>query len=333
MNKKLISILTILFLPLQAITEEKHMVIVSPSYNNRECYKKHLDSVLNQKYTNYELFYLDDCSPDGTGKLVEEYITQKGFYLADYYTNSLGDLVEIYFEANAKPDYALTSYDGRHAFHPHSKLQSIQAKAKRKITLVKNKENREALVNRYHAIHSSKDSDIIVELDGDDWFANDEVLSYINKIYADPNIWLTYGQFRYYPSGKPGFCRPIPKEIIEKNKFRKYPWVFSALRTYYAWLFKLIKEEDLTYNGDSYPELRGKFYTDTSDKAAFYPMVEMARNGHIKFIPKVLYIYNTNPDKYEKEPEPRKQKRKEFNYLIRKTTPYDAIEEPPLGSS
>ena len=64
-------------------------------------------------------------------------------------------------------------------------------------------------------------------------------------------------------------------------------WYTSALRTYYAWLFKKIKKEDLLYNE--------KFFQTSGDVAEMLPMLEKARN-HIQFVKEILYIYNTeNP--------------------------------------
>ena len=58
-------------------TVERHIVIVVASYNNKDWYKHNLDSILAQDYSNYNVIYVDDCSPDGTGKLVAEYIKEK----------------------------------------------------------------------------------------------------------------------------------------------------------------------------------------------------------------------------------------------------------------
>jgi glycosyltransferase involved in cell wall biosynthesis len=51
-------------------------VFVVPSFNNQDWYKKNLDSIYAQKYPNYRIIYIDDCSTDDTYKLVEKY--QKG---------------------------------------------------------------------------------------------------------------------------------------------------------------------------------------------------------------------------------------------------------------
>lgn len=211
---------------------EREMVIVIASYNNKDWYKRNLDSVFTQNYTNYTVKYVDDCSPDGTGQLVEDYIAC------------------------------------HHLEH--------------KIDLIKNNQRCGSLANIYHAIHASPDNAIIVQLDGDDWFAHTNVLARINKEYADNNVWLTYGSYERFPSGK-GCCAPIPQKVVKANGFREYGWVSSALRTYYAWLFKQIKYDDFLYEGN--------FYQMAGDLAFMFPMLEMC--GHrFKYISDILYVYN-----------------------------------------
>ncbi|HJZ24123.1 MAG TPA: glycosyltransferase, partial [Candidatus Babeliales bacterium] len=53
---------------------DKQFVIVTASYNNARWYEWSLNSVASQTYPNWRMIYVDDCSPDGTGKLVEYYI-------------------------------------------------------------------------------------------------------------------------------------------------------------------------------------------------------------------------------------------------------------------
>ncbi|MCX5925180.1 MAG: glycosyltransferase [Candidatus Dependentiae bacterium] len=215
------------------IITEKNMVVVIPSYNNSRYYKANLDSVLSQKYTNFRAIYIDDCSPDGTGDLVEEYIKH---------------------------------YDTDH-----------------RITLIKNSARQGAMANLYHAIHSCDDNDIILSLDGDDWFAHKKVLSKINQYYQNPDIWITYGQSQIYPGYTDGWAEEVPTEILQQNAYRDYRWVTDHLRTFYAWLFKRIQKEDLFYEGD--------FFAMTYDQAIMFPMLEMS-GGRSVFIPDYIYIYN-----------------------------------------
>lgn len=214
---------------------EKEIVVVIPSYNNKEYYEKNLGSALGQEYSNFTVLYYDDCSTDGTGQLVQEFIEK---------------------------------YDHKH-----------------RVTLIRNEERKLALANHWAAAHSSSDHAIIVNLDGDDWFAHKHALQRINQEYQDSDVWLTYGQFRQSPSGVLGSSCLIPMDIIERNAFREHRWSTSQPRTYYAWLFKKIKCESLFFNGD--------FIKSAWDLAFMFPMLEMA-GFHIRFIPDVLYIYNKN---------------------------------------
>jgi len=156
-----------------------------------------------------------------------------------------------------------------------------------RFTLVHNTQRVGALANYYKAIHSCDDEAIIIALDGDDFLFGDQVFNYINTVYQDDHVWLTWGQFIEYPSGKKGFAADFPQEVVQNNSYRKHGMPISHLRTFYAWLFKLIYEDDLKYDGE--------FYQMTWDKAIMGPMVEMAA-GRYKFIDEILYIYNfANP--------------------------------------
>lgn len=57
---------------------EKPIVVVIPSYKNKQWYERNLASVFSQNYHNYRVIFIDDASPDGTGKLAKAYIKEKG---------------------------------------------------------------------------------------------------------------------------------------------------------------------------------------------------------------------------------------------------------------
>lgn len=60
---------------------ENPMVVIIPSYKNARFYKENLDSVFNQRYSNYKVVYVADGDllpdSDGTGAFVEKYVTEK----------------------------------------------------------------------------------------------------------------------------------------------------------------------------------------------------------------------------------------------------------------
>ncbi len=213
--------------------DEKNFVIVIPSYNNARWYQRNLQSALSQNYTNFRIIYADDCSPDGTGELVQEYLK-------------------------------------------HHDLD-------KKVCLIKNKMRRGALHNLYTMIYMSNDDDIIVTLDGDDWLADNNVLTRLNNVYSSGEVWLTYGQFQLHPSGIKGWASAMPDYIVENNAYRDFQHLPTHLRTFYSWLFKNIKLDDLLYYGTFYPM--------SWDMTMMIPMIEMAGERH-QFIPEVMYIYN-----------------------------------------
>lgn len=158
-----------------------------------------------------------------------------------------------------------------------------------RVTLIHNPQNQGALKNLYLAIQSCSDEEVVVTVDGDDFLAHANVLKKLNKVYADPQVWMTYGNYLDYPSykQKPLICKPLPKSVIRNNSYRNHEWVTSHLRTFYAGLFKKIPKEDLM--------LEGQFLPMGWDLAFMFPMLEMS-GEHCKFIEDILYLYNrSNP--------------------------------------
>src|SRR5437763_4136386 len=182
-------------MPSQSEVVMKRIAIIIPSYNNQQWYDRNLSSVLAQDYQDFRIIYVDDCSPDGTGELV-------GQFIADH---RAGDLVH----------------------------------------LIRNSVRRGALSNLYDTIHTCDDDEIIILLDGDDWLAHKGVLKKVNEAYVNPDCWMTYGQYRSWPDDTIGLSKEIPAEVIDTNAFRDNEWCSSHLRTFYAWMFKSIRMQDL----------------------------------------------------------------------------------------
>lgn len=160
-----------------------------------------------------------------------------------------------------------------------------------KFVFIKNIEKKYALKNIYDAILGSNpfDEDIIITLDGDDWFADENVLNILNFYYNDENCYMTYGSYNEFPTNNIGKCsKQIPKHVIDNQLYRNYEWSSSHLRTYKYWLWKKINKQDLL-------DTNGQFYKMTWDLAIMFPMLEMA--GHkAKYIKELLYTYNlVNP--------------------------------------
>lgn len=189
-----------------------------------------------------------------------------------------------------------------------------------KVTFIKNKRRRKHLANQYNAIHSCAPQEVIVILDGDDWFIDNNALGRINQAYISGNVWLTWGQYWYLAKNRIGICKPIPQEVLKNGTIRQFtPWVISHVRTFYAGLYQQIKYEDLQYHGEFYPMC--------ADVVTMFAMIEMA-GERVQFIPDILYMYNDrNVLCFYHE---HIQKQRAIEKEIRALKPYKRLETAPF---
>lgn len=188
-------------------------------------------------------------------------------------------------------NYRLVYIDDHSSDDTLAKARSLieELQPKNSTTIIENPANYGTLANIYNAVQTCQDHEIIVLLDGDDSLAHEEVLNILDRAYADPEVWVTYGHSLNYPSYKES---PIPsKEFLKSSRknrdFRKSPCSLEPLRTFYASLFKKIKLEDLYF--------RGQFFPMASHYAIMLPLLEMA-GPHSLYISDCLYLSNTkNP--------------------------------------
>lgn len=124
------------------------------------------------------------------------------------------------------------------------------------------------------------DNDIIVEIDGDDWLPDSKVLERVYKLYSNKDVWIANGSFMY-STGQHGFSS---KQKITFN-LRKERFTASHLRTWRAFLWRSILEEDLK-------DENGVYWKVTGDLSFMYPMLEMAGEEHYRFMNDINYVYN-----------------------------------------
>ncbi len=160
-----------------------------------------------------------------------------------------------------------------------------------------------------------EDEDIIVTLDGDDWFPDSDVLSRVFSYYFRTNYLMSFGQFIHYHSEgnySPGFTSR-PNSFIN---IRNQPWTTSHLRTFKAKVFKQIKEEDLI--GPT-----GNYWETTGDQVIIFPMIEMVGEENIYFTNDINLVYNveTSLNDYKVNSDRQKQ----YEQLIRSKDPYKRI--------
>jgi hypothetical protein len=180
-----------------------------------------------------------------------------------------------------------------------------------RVTLIQNTHPLGSLANLKRAIDSCLDHEIIVVVDGRDALAHEWVLERLNAYYADPDLWITYGQYLEYPTFQIGNCQLFNDEEPRAKRF-----VPCHLKSFYAGLFKKIESRDLTYQGHFLEEEEGMTY--------LLPLMEMAKN-HVQFIPEVLYVLNRRENQ-EREPEAQSWSER----LIRSFPPYQSLKSLEL---
>lgn len=124
------------------------------------------------------------------------------------------------------------------------------------------------------------DNEVLVEVDGDDFLPDVNVLDRINNVYKDPNVWIANGSFQYANSS-PGFSQAQ----TDFNNLRASRFTASHIRTWRAFLWRNIKPEDLR-------DENGDYWQWSGDLCFMFPMLEMSGPEHYKFMNDINYIYN-----------------------------------------
>lgn len=256
------------------------VTVIVPSYNNASCCVKNLASIINQEYRPLHIIYIDDCSTDGTGDVIQRYIE-------------------------------------------HKNLSHI-------VTLIRNSYNRKAMANIYMAAHMCSDDQLITVVDGDDALAHTRVISAIVREQQKHDAWISYAQYKNVPESKAkalnmsvnGCAQAMPHEVVAQSAQRKHPWCWSGLRSFYAWIFKQIKLNDLL---DTRSPHLNKFYGVCCDNAYFFPLLEMA-GTHALFIPEILLLRNVDTPLNDFKVHKHEQRLTAMH--IRSMKPYPRIAQP-----
>lgn len=156
----------------------------------------------------------------------------------------------------------------------------------KKLTILKTATKGGALISHLLGIKEAEtlgiqDEDVIVHLDGDDWFFHPFVLSNLEREYSQHDCWTTYGNY-ISTDGDASICREVTSKIDRKTLGN---WYFSHLRTFKYKLFKHIREED--FRDDT-----GNYFKMASDVVMFTPILELCPLNKIKFLPYPSVVYN-----------------------------------------
>lgn len=147
--------------------------------------------------------------------------------------------------------------------------------------LIKNEEKKYKTKNFIDVIRDNDNiawDDVIIEIDGDDRLADNFVLGRINKVFSDENIWLCGTRWKDVNNRLGNYSKPIPE------KARLSTWNFSHMRSYRTFLFRLIKDDHLKYNGE--------YFKAACDLGFGIPLLEMSGSEHFFYINEPLYVYS-----------------------------------------
>jgi len=108
--------------------EQKGLVsVIVPIYNNEANVKECLDSILAQKFTNWEAILVNDGSTDCTGKIIDEYAEKNSQFIAIHKQNEGTLLAKKTGLENSKGEFIATidhddTYDSQFLEKMHEKI-------------------------------------------------------------------------------------------------------------------------------------------------------------------------------------------------------------------
>ena len=163
-----------------------------------------------------------------------------------------------------------------------SKCARFQERGKIEIHVMK--ERMYGTFNFIYGIEQAKpkEDDIIVALDGDDYFNQCDALNVVKKLYDQSGCLLTYGSFARESTGErcPSFRR-----YDKTLPVRVQNWNGSHLKTFKYKLWQAIPKKYLQNEA-------GEYIIYCDDMAYMFAMIELAGWDKVQQIKELLYMYN-----------------------------------------
>lgn len=160
--------------------------------------------------------------------------------------------------------------------HPHHRVE-----------LVRRSRQQGGTWNTFDGIRRCDADSIVIELNGDDRLPDPGVLAFLNKVYQDPGVWMTYNT-QLESTGVIPFQLPPPARVRRARSYRDHPWATSHLHTFRRRLFDHVPEEVLVD-----PET-GTHWASADDIALYLWMLELA-GDHATHLWRITCVYNFHP--------------------------------------
>lgn len=170
---------------------------------------------------------------------------------------------------------------------------ALAARGDARFHLRRNRTRKYSMHNLVNAIERSRPEpeDVIVCLDGDDWFADRNALRIIAETYQKFDCWVTYGSWRSNVprlkiGGYDGLWPAYPKGTTD---FRRHRFLGTAVRTWKKWLWDCLRDEDLRSD-------TGKYVRVSEDQMIMIPLLEMCGTQKARHIALPIMTYNKLPN-------------------------------------
>jgi len=152
------------------------------------------------------------------------------------------------------------------------------------VDLVKRSRRRGGTWNTLDGIRQVDSESIVIELNGDDWLPDPGVLAFLNKVYQDPEVWMTYNTQRE-STGVIPFQLPPSRAIRRNRTYRDHPWATSHLHSFRRRLFDHVPAE-IMIDPDS-----EEHWASADDIALYLWMLELA-GDHARHLWRITCLYN-----------------------------------------
>ncbi len=178
------------------------------------------------------------------------------------------------------------SDDGTH----EAILRWLSEHPEHRVEYIRNNERLGGTVNNLTGFRMAAPESVVVELNGDDWLPDPGVLRFLNRVYANEDVWMTYNtplRFRngHYRSPR-SFWAPWPRAVVKANRFREATWRCDHLHTFRARLLQHVREENLI------DPQTGQYWANLDDQALYLSMFELA-GRRARHIYRVTCVYNS----------------------------------------
>eukprot|EP00397_Hematodinium_sp_SG-2012_P004017 GEMP01004028.1.p1 GENE.GEMP01004028.1~~GEMP01004028.1.p1 ORF type:complete len:971 (+),score=164.07 GEMP01004028.1:88-2913(+) len=148
---------------------------------------------------------------------------------------------------------------------------------------------------KYHALlhvraHAAR-NDIVVIVDGDDWFSTPNALWEINRAYNMRGCWVTWGSYRGLTGQAKTDQGPLPDWSKRRNQQwhrhnlnSPHNWYFSHPRSFRVFLIDYLQASD-------FQDERHRWLTKISDRMMMYSVIELSGAERSCYIERLLYSY------------------------------------------